>query len=50
MCTLGPRVTEFIINKILQVQGSKGIAPPNTVVVDTDNCSGQFRSFEVVKS
>ena len=37
------KITEFIINKILQVQASKGGAPPNTVVVDSDNCSGLFK-------
>ena len=44
----GPRVTQFIINKILQLHASKGIAPPNTVVVDTDNCPGHFKTCEAV--
>ena len=44
----GPRVTEVMVNKILQLHASKGIGPPDTVVVDTNNCSGQFKSSQGV--
>ena len=46
----GPATTTFMVNTILDFHKEHGVPQPKCIVMDTDNCSAQFKSAVAVMS